>query len=387
MALFVHRSWVVFLVLLIAVFTVGCSAHDTEDAVHIVTIDRGVDGVLERYIDRAVAHAENNEARAVLLRIDTSGGKVSSMKEIVGRIERSEVPVITYVSPPGAAAFSAGTFIAMSGHVAAMAPNTTIGAATPISWSGEDIKGALGRKVTNDVAAFARGVAELRGRNADWAEKSVREALSVTPAQALALDVVDYIAANEVELFALVTGREIEMLDGSIATLSLEGVQRVENEFNVYERVLGVLSDPLLISLFFMVAIIGIGIELFITPGAFVPGISGAVALLLFLLGVGTLVPAEVAFAFVLLAIILFVLELFMTTGGVLGAGSAIALALAIGITVGQGSTDLSTVRVMVILLGIIAVSGLLLGAFLSYFAVRYWAPTALPKSKGIDSR
>ena len=386
MALFVLRNWVVLLVLSLAVFTAGCSVDDTEDAIHTVTIDRGVDGVLERYIDRAIDHAENKNARAVLLRVDTSGGEISSMKEIVGRIERSEVPVITYVSPPGAAAFSAGTFIAMSGHVVAMAPNTTIGAATPISWSGEDIKGALGRKVTNDVVAFARGVAELRGRNADWAEKSVREALSVTPTQALELDVVDYIAATEAELFALVAGREVNMLDGSIATLSLEGSQRVENEFNVYERVLGVISDPLLISLFFMVAIVGIGTELFFTPGAFVPGIAGAVALLLLLLGVGTLVPAEVAFAFVLLAIILFVLELVITTGGVLGAGSAIALALAIGIAVGQGSTDLSTVRVVIILLGIIAVSGLLIGAFLSYFAVRYWAPTARSKSKGMDS-
>ena len=379
------RAPLAVLVLALAALAAACGVDDTEGALHVVTIDRGVDGVLESYIDRALDHAEANDARAVLLRIDTPGGAISSMKDIVGRIERSEVPVITYVSPPGAAAASAGTFIAMAGHIAAMAPNTTIGAATPITATGEDVEGALGRKVTNDTVAFARGVADLQGRNADWAEEAVRDARSSTADEAVELNVVDLVAATEAELLAFAEGREVELIDGSTVTLRLEGAPRVENDFNAYERVIGIIGDPLIVSLLFFIGVIGIGTELFFAPGGFVPGVVGALALLLFFLGVGTLVPAEVAIALVVLAIILVVLELFIPTGGVLGAGAGVALALAIGIALGQGSTDLNAVRVVIILLGVIAVLGLLLAASLGYFAARYWAPTALPKAEGED--
>ncbi|MYI82845.1 MAG: hypothetical protein F4056_05945 [Chloroflexi bacterium] len=163
------RAFAPAIALVLAALGVACGAERTERALHVVTIERQVDGVLASYIDRAIDHAEDSRGRAVLLRVDTPGGEIGAMKEIVGRIERSEVPVITWVGPPGAEAVSAGTFIAMAGHVAAMAPNTTIGAATPVAATGEDVEGALGRKVTNDTVAFARGVAELHGRNADWA--------------------------------------------------------------------------------------------------------------------------------------------------------------------------------------------------------------------------
>ena len=186
----------------------ACEVDGTEGALHVVTIERQVDGVLAAYIDRAIDHAEDRRGRAVLLRIDTPGGEIGAMKSIVGRIERSGVPVIAWVGPPGAEAASAGTFIAMAGHVAAMAPNTTIGAATPISATGEDIEGDLGKKVTNDTVAFARGVAELRGRNADWAEAAVRDASSATPSEALELNVIDLVAATESELLAAIEGRD-----------------------------------------------------------------------------------------------------------------------------------------------------------------------------------
>ena len=377
------RASLAVLALALAAAAVACGVDDTEGALHVVTIDRGVDGVLERYIDRALDHAEDTNARAVLLRIDTPGGAIGSMKDIVGRIERSEVPVITYVSPPGAAAASAGTFIAMAGHIAAMAPNTTIGAATPITATGEDVEGALGRKVTNDTVSFARGVADLHGRNADWAEEAVRDARSSTPDEAAELNVVDLVAATEEELLAFAEGREVELIDGRTVTLRVEGVPRVVNDFNAYERVVGIIGDPLVVSLLFLIGVIGIGTELFFAPGAFVPGVVGAIALLLFFLGIGTLVPGEVAIAFVLLAVVLIVLEFFIPTGGVLGAGAAIALALAIGIAVGQGSTELGVLRVLIIVLGTIGALGLLVAAFLGYFAARYWAPTALLKPEG----
>ena len=364
----------------------ACDVDGTEGALHVVTIERQVDGVLAAYIDRAIDHAEDRGGRAVLLRIDTPGGEIGAMKSIVGRIERSEVPVIVWVGPPGAQAASAGTFIAMAGHVAAMAPSTTIGAATPVTATGEDVEGDLGKKVTNDTVAFARGVAELRGRNADWAEAAVRDASSATPSEALELNVIDLVAATESELLAAVEGREVELLDGRTVELRLATAPRVENEFNAYERIVGFLGDPFVVTLLLLIGMVGIATELFFAPGTFVPGVAGALSLLLFFLGVGTLLPAEAAFAFVVLAVLLVVLELFLPTGGVLGAGAALALAFAIGIGVGQGSTDLSIERLLVIVLAVIGVIALLLGAFLAYFAARYWAPNKPPEADSADS-
>ncbi|MYE46345.1 MAG: nodulation protein NfeD [Chloroflexi bacterium] len=364
----------------------ACGAEGTERALHVVTIDRQVDGALVSYIDRAIDHAEDSSGRAVLLRIDTPGGEIGAMKEIVGRIERSSVPVITWVGPPGAEAVSAGTFIAMAGHIAAMAPSTTIGAATPITATGEDVEGDLGRKVTNDTVAFARGVAELHGRNADWAEAAVREASSATPNEALELNVIDLVAATETELLVAVEGRAVQLIDGRIVTLQLATAPWVENELNAYERIVAFLGDPFVVMLLLLIGMAGIATELFFAPGTFVPGVAGALALLLFFLGVGTLLPAEAALAFVVLAVLLLVLELFLPTGGVLGSGAALALAFAIGIGIGQGSTDLSIERLLVIVLAVIGVIALLLAAFLAYFAARYWAPTKQPEGESADS-
>ena len=380
------RAFLPAFALVLAALGAACGAEDTERALHVVTIERQVDGVLASYIDRAIDHAEDSRGRAVLLRVDTPGGEIGAMKEIVGRIERSEVPVITWVGPPGAEAVSAGTFIAMAGHVAAMAPSTTIGAATPVTATGEDVEGALGRKVTNDTVAFARGVAELRGRNADWAEAAVREASSATPNEAIELNVVDLLAATESELLAAVEGREVELIDGRTVVLQLAIAPRIENELNAYERIVAFLGDPLVVTLLLVIGIAGIATELFFAPGSFVPGVAGALALLLFFLGVGTLLPAEAALAFVVLAVLLIVLELFLPTGGVLGAGAALALAFAIGIGIGQGSTDLTVARLLVIVLAVVGVIALLLGAFLAYFAARYWAPNRPPEADSADS-
>ena len=380
------RALLATALLALAALAAACAPDDTPGALHVVTIDRQVDFVLERYIDRALDHAEETNARAVLVLIDTPGGEIEAMKRVVGRIENAGTPVITYVGPAGAEAVSAGTFVAMAGHVAAMAPSTTIGAATPVTATGEDVEGALGRKVTNDTVAFARGVAELHGRNADWAEAAVREASSATPNEALELNVVDLIAATESELLAAVEGREVELIDGRTVVLQLAIAPRVENEFNAYERIVAFLGDPLVVTLLLLIGIVGIATELFFAPGTFVPGVAGALALLLFFLGVGTLLPAEAALAFVVLAVLLIVLELFLPTGGVLGAGAALALAFAVGIGVGQGSTDLTIGRLLVIVLAVIGVIALLIAAFLAYFAARYWAPNKPPEADSVDS-
>ena len=158
---------------LLALGLAGCASSIKEkNAVHVVTIDGEINPVMAHYVESAIGAAEDSDAVAVVLRLDTPGGLDSSMRDIVQRIESSRVPIITYVWPPGARAASAGTFITLAGNVAAMAPNTAIGAAHPVGAGGEDIEGTLGDKVTNDAAAYITGIAKLRGRNADFRRHS-----------------------------------------------------------------------------------------------------------------------------------------------------------------------------------------------------------------------
>jgi membrane-bound serine protease (ClpP class) len=371
----VLRRLMLLVALLGLLLLVACAPSDERGAVHILKADLDVNGVMERYIDRALDHAEEHDAEAVILQIDTPGGRIDLMKEIVGRINQSTVPVITYVAPSGAAAASAGTFITMAGHIAAMAPATTIGAATPITSTGEDIEGALGRKVTNDTVAFARGVAELRGRNADWAEAAVRDAASASATDAVELGVVDLVAADLESLLLAIEGREV-LIDGEVVTLQVVSAPRVSNGLNVYERVLDLLSDPIIISLLLLAGIAGIAIEFF-APGTFLPGTAGVIALLVSFLGVGTLLPGEAAVAFLLVGAVLLVLEFFVPSGGILGTGGAIAIAIALSIIVGQTSTELSFARLLRLAALILGSLIVLVGGGLLFLASRYMAPTS----------
>ncbi len=327
---------------------------DTEDALHVGRIEGIVNNVMARYVDRVITHAEETNARAVLFQIDTPGGEIGAMKTIAGHIESAEIPVITWVGPPGAAAASAGTFITMAGHIAAMAPNTTIGAATPVTATGEDVPDALGRKVTEDTVAFARGLAEHHGRNADWAESAVRDAASATPSQAVELNVVDLMASTISALLEAVEGQSVVLLDGRTTVLEVENAVRVSNSPNLYERVLSIISDPMIVSLLFLFALIGIGIEFF-SPGLFFPGGVGLVALILAFLGLGTLVPGEAAIALFVLALILITAEFFLPSG-VLGVIGALALLMALGIWAGQISTTVDFGRVVLATLAVIVV-------------------------------
>ncbi|MBT5773158.1 MAG: nodulation protein NfeD, partial [Dehalococcoidia bacterium] len=302
------RRLLILLTLAVGSLAIACAPDDTPLAVHVLTADTEVNGVLERYIERGIKHAEENQALAVVIRIDTPGGSIDSMKRIVGHIEASEVPVITWVGPPGAQAASAGTFITMAGHIAAMAPNTTIGAATPINSTGQDIEGDLGKKIENDTVAFARGVAQLRDRNADWAEDAVRDAVSASTTEALELNVVDVEAADLGFLLQAVEGQSVELLNGETVTLQVFGQVQIENQMNVYERVLGIVSSPAIFSLLFFAGLAGLAIEFF-SPGNIFPGVAGVIALIASFLGVGTLLPGEAAIAFIVVGIVLLILE------------------------------------------------------------------------------
>ena len=358
------------------VLALACAPDDTPLAVHVLTADGNVNGVLERYIERGIEHAEENQGLAVVIRIDTPGGSIDSMKKIVGHIDAAQLPVITWVGPAGAQAASAGTFITMAGNIAAMAPNTTIGAATPIQATGEDIPGALGEKIENDTVAFARGVAELRGRNADWAEDAVREAVSASTSDALEQNVVDLEAVDINRLLEAVDGQTVTLLDGTeVALDGVFGAFQVQNDMNVYERVLNIVSSPTVFSLLFLAGLAGIAIEFF-SPGNVLPGVAGVIALIASFLGVGTLLPGEAAIAFIVIGIILLILEFTVGGGGVFATGGVVALVLGQAIAIGQASTELNFQRILLALVVIVAVIVAFTSIALFLIAKNYLAPT-----------
>ena len=370
------RRRALLLLPVLALLAAACTAQSAPGAVHVLTADAAVNGVLQRYIDRGIDRAERDQAAVVVILINTPGGDIDSMREIVGRIATAEVPVVTFVSPAAGRAASAGTFIVMAGHIAAMAPETTIGAATPITGTGDDIDGALGRKVTNDTVAFARGVAEPRGPAAqDWAESAVRDAASIGPTEALELGVVDLLAPGLPALLAALDGREVTLLGGAVVTLQLNDAELVFNSRNIYERVLGVISNPLVVSILVLIGLAGLAIEFF-NPGLFLPGVVGITATIASFLGVGTLLPGEAAVAFLVLGIALFVLEAFLPSGGILGSVGAVVIVLGLSILVGQGTTDMNLRALLTVLaIGGVAVA-LMVGAGVALLARNYTSET-----------
>jgi len=320
-------SLLLFGVVLLAVSLAGCASSIKEkNAVHVVTIDGTINPVMARYVESAIGAAEDSDAAAVVLRLDTPGGLDSSMRDIVQRIESSRVPVITYVWPPGARAASAGTFITLAGNVAAMAPNTAIGAAHPVGGTGEDIEGTLGDKITNDAAAYITGIAKLRGRNADWAERAVRESISADERDAVRLNVVDLIAPDLPSLLAAVDGRSVELLTGP-ATLQVANVPIVENNMSLVQRFFLILSDPNIAFILLSVGLAAIAIEM-LHPGFILPAVVGSIALLLAFFSLGTLPVNWAGVLLILLAFALFIAELLVQGFGALGVGGIISLIL-----------------------------------------------------------
>lgn len=317
------------LVLLVGI-SAACAATDDapSGAVHILTADGSVGPVMDRYIDRGISRAEDTQAKLVVLRLDTPGGLNSSMESIVKRILDANVPVAVYVWPEGGRAASAGTFITMAGHIAAMSPNTRIGAASAVNADGSDIEGALGRKIEEDATALIRALAEERGRNADWAEAAVRDAIADHDRAALEQNVIDLRASSIEELLAAVDNTTVELRQGVSVELSgLQDAELVYTDVSFWERVLMVLANPTLASILISLGFLGLIFELS-NPGIFFPGTIGAIAMILGFAGLGALPIDTAGLILIGLALVLFALELFVASGGILAVGGGIAFIL-----------------------------------------------------------
>lgn len=280
--------------------------------------------VMDDHLTDAVATAERDGHAALLVRLDTPGGLVTSMREIVKTFLNAEVPVIVWVAPPGAGAASAGYIITSAAHVAAMAPGTNVGAATPIDLQG----GEVGDKVVNDAVSYARALAELRGRNAEFAEQAVREGRSVSAEEAVALGVVDLLARARPELLDEIDGREVLLGEDRRVALHTANAELVTYDTSIVRRLLQAVADPNIAFLLMSLGTLALLYEL-AQPGVGAAGIVGVISILLGLFALSVLPTNLVGAALLGLAVALFIAELFVPGVGVLAAGGAVSLLLA----------------------------------------------------------
>lgn len=295
--------------------------------VQVYVVDGIVNPVMVEYMKAGLARAETDKAMAVVFRLDTPGGLVESTREIVKALLNAEVPVVVYVAPSGARAASAGTFITMAGHVAAMAPGTNIGAAHPVSGEGKDIEGDMRKKVENDLVAFARSIAEKRGRNAEWAEKAVRESVSITETDASQLKVIDLIARDIDDLLRQLDGREVLLMKERTVTLQTAGAAVQQYQMSWRQQVLAAVSHPQIALMLLSLGSLGLLIELY-NPGLIFPGVIGAIALLLAFYSLQTLPINYAGLLLLALALVMFILEIKVTSFGMLTVGGIVAMLL-----------------------------------------------------------
>ena len=320
------------------------SAEENGRLALIVSIDGAIGPASASYVKEALAKASERRAEVVLLRLNTPGGLNSSMREIIADVLASPIPVVGYVAPSGAHAASAGTYILYATHIAVMAPGTNIGAATPVQIGGplpglpsgpadkdgkdkkDEPKDAMTAKVTNDAVAFIRSLAELRGRNADWAEKAVREAATLSANAALEAHAIDLVARDQAELLRQLDGRVVEVAGGKTQRLVTKDAAVEAIDPGPISRFLAVITDPNVAFILLMVGIYGLIFE-FMSPGAVAPGVVGAICLLIGLYALNLLPINYAGLALMLVGLVLLTIEAFNPTV-VIGLGGIVAFVL-----------------------------------------------------------
>lgn len=320
--------------LLLLLLLLASGAH-AASKVLAVKLTGAIGPVTQDLVVRALARANEESAQLVVLEMNTPGGLDHSMRQIISAILASEVPVVSWVTPRGARAASAGTYILYASHVAAMSPATNLGAATPVSIgavpgmpsdraksSGES-SSTMSRKIINDASAYITGLAQLRGRNAEWAEQAVREAVSLTAEEALQLGVIDLIANDREDLFRQLNGRRI-VVNGDEVTFATDNVHVDIIQPDWRSRLLAIISDPNIAYILLLVGIYGLIIE-FTHPGYSLPGVTGSISLLLALYAFQILPVNYAGLLLIAFGLAFIVGEAFITSGGILGIGGIIA--------------------------------------------------------------
>src|SRR6266702_2900093 len=310
----------------LSVIAASSTALASSDHVDVMTLNTEIDAASARFLTNTIATAEHDGAQALVIQIDTPGGDINSMKAMVEAELNSSVPIITYVSPTGGYAASAGAFVALAAPIAAMAPTTRIGASSPVTSTGGDIGSTLKSKLEHDLSALMTAIQERYHRSGvDLATKMVTDAASYDDSTAENNHIVDLGANNLSDLLSRVDGQSVTLASGQGVTLHTAGVDVQTIQPSLFDSLYGWLLDPNVVFLLFVIAVIGIYLEIS-HPGVILPGVVGSIALLLFLFGVGSLSPNWAGLALMALAFVLLVLDVKLPTHGVLTVGAVISL-------------------------------------------------------------
>lgn len=302
------------------------------DRYALIKLEGSVNPIVSEHVIKSIDRANKEKVRLIILQMDTPGGLMGSMREIIKSILSSDAPVVVFTAPKGAQAASAGGYIMLAAHIAAMAPGTEIGAMHPVSpflnfgqkdEQGNAAEGIMEKKVLNDTIAYGKSLAQKRKRNVDWTVRAIRDAVSSTYLEAYKLGIVDIIAEDVDDLLRKLNGRRVDV-NGTMLTLSTANLSELSFEMDWKERMLNFFADPQMVFLLFIIAVAGIGME-FKSPGLIVPGVIGAVALFLFLMAVRVLPINLAGLALIILAIVLFILELKIASYGLLTVGGIVS--------------------------------------------------------------
>jgi len=325
------KTTIIRLALLVSV-TAFAAPTLAADRYALIKLEGSVNPIISEHVIKSIEKANEARVRFIILQIDTPGGLMGSMREIIKSILSSDAPVVVFTAPKGAQAASAGGYIMLAAHITAMAPGTEIGAMHPVSpflnfgqkdEQGNPAEGIMEKKVLNDTIAYGKSLAQKRKRNVDWTVRAIRDAISSTYLEAHRLGIVDIIAEDVDDLLVKLNGRRVDV-NGSMVTISTANISALSFEMDWKERLLNFFADPQMVFLLFIIAVAGIGME-FKSPGLIVPGVVGAIALFLFLMAVRVLPINLAGLALIILAIVLFILELKIASYGLLTIGGIAA--------------------------------------------------------------
>ena len=314
--------------LLLAVATPGILLHAAEEkrVVDVITVNEVITPPIGEYIVKSIKQAAESGSEAIVIQLDTPGGLDLTMRDIIKEMLNAAIPVVVYVSPPGARAASAGVLITISANVAAMAPGTNIGAAHPVAMGFGKADETMMEKVENDAVAYGRSIAEQRGRNADWVEEAIRKSVSVTAEEALKLHVIDLIATDMNDLLAKIDGWEVKLVSGN-RVLKTKGAELNRKEMGFREKVLITISNPNIAYILFLLGLAGLYFE-FSSPGVVLPGIIGGISLILAFFAFQTLPVNYAGILLIIFAVILFIAEIKVVSHGILTMGGVVSLVL-----------------------------------------------------------
>jgi len=292
----------------------------------IIRVEDAISPASARFMVQSIEKARDQKAECLIIEMDTPGGLDQSMRQVIKAIMASKVPVVVFVAPQGSRAASAGAFITMASHVAAMSPGSSIGAAHPVSVGTGQMDSTMSGKVTNDAAAYIRSIAEKRGRNIAWADSAVRSSVSLSETEALKRKVIDLIADDTEALLVFLEGRQVVMGQDTVV-LHTKGAEKVQVEMNWRDRILSIISNPNIAYILFMAGLLGLYFE-FSNPGAIFPGVVGAISLILAFFSFQTLPVNYAGMLLIILAIVLFILDVKIASHGILSIGGIVAMFL-----------------------------------------------------------